>query len=182
LQRQGRLAKRTPIAAKARTPAKARAVARVFNPTAAGNRAWFARFCPPFSPRLMFQPPMPANQFNGHTDYGIGIGLRMPHYDHILKERPTVAGLRLFPKISWATPAARWRCSTVFWSNTAWCSTAFRCILARPRIKSRAPQKLKRLVSARTHPGCPTTSAGVVWTDVTRTICCPCPIPSPPPG
>ena len=33
---------------------------------------------------------MPANQFNGHTDYGIGIGLRVPHYDHILQERPTV--------------------------------------------------------------------------------------------
>ncbi len=27
---------------------------------------------------------MPANRFNGHTDYGIGIGLRSPHYHHIL--------------------------------------------------------------------------------------------------
>jgi uncharacterized protein (UPF0276 family) len=33
---------------------------------------------------------MPANKFNGYTDYGIGIGLRIPHYDHILSRRPTV--------------------------------------------------------------------------------------------
>jgi hypothetical protein len=33
---------------------------------------------------------MPANPFNGFTDYGIGIGLRVPHYNHILAEKPTV--------------------------------------------------------------------------------------------
>ncbi|HVT72214.1 MAG TPA: DUF692 domain-containing protein [Lacunisphaera sp.] len=33
---------------------------------------------------------MPANSFNGFTDYGIGIGLRIPHYDHILTRKPTV--------------------------------------------------------------------------------------------
>ena len=33
---------------------------------------------------------MPANAFNGFTDYGIGIGLRVPHYHHILTEKPTV--------------------------------------------------------------------------------------------
>jgi uncharacterized protein (UPF0276 family) len=33
---------------------------------------------------------MPANRFNAFTDYGIGIGLRVPHYDHILSEKPTV--------------------------------------------------------------------------------------------
>jgi hypothetical protein len=33
---------------------------------------------------------MPANRFNGYTDYGIGIGLRVPHYDHILSQKPTV--------------------------------------------------------------------------------------------
>jgi hypothetical protein len=33
---------------------------------------------------------MPANKFNGYTDYGIGIGLRIPHYDHILSKKPTV--------------------------------------------------------------------------------------------
>jgi len=33
---------------------------------------------------------MPANSFNGHTDYGIGIGLRVPHYRHILEKKPVV--------------------------------------------------------------------------------------------
>src|SRR5882762_362215 len=33
---------------------------------------------------------MPANKFNGYTDYGIGIGLRVPHYDHILSRKPAV--------------------------------------------------------------------------------------------
>lgn len=33
---------------------------------------------------------MPANRFNGYTDYGIGIGLRIPHYHHILTQQPTV--------------------------------------------------------------------------------------------
>ena len=33
---------------------------------------------------------MPANRFNGFTDYGIGIGLRIPHYGHILEHKPVV--------------------------------------------------------------------------------------------
>ena len=33
---------------------------------------------------------MPANAFNGHTDYGIGLGLRVPHYTHILEQKPVV--------------------------------------------------------------------------------------------
>jgi uncharacterized protein len=33
---------------------------------------------------------MPANRFNGQTNLGVGIGLRIPHYDHILTRKPTV--------------------------------------------------------------------------------------------
>jgi len=33
---------------------------------------------------------MPANRFNGFTDYGIGIGLRAAHYSQILKQHPDV--------------------------------------------------------------------------------------------
>ncbi len=33
---------------------------------------------------------MPANRFNGFTDYGVGIGLRIPHYQHILTHKPVV--------------------------------------------------------------------------------------------
>jgi uncharacterized protein len=34
---------------------------------------------------------MPGNRFNGFTDYGVGIGLRIPHYGHILERKPVVA-------------------------------------------------------------------------------------------
>ena len=33
---------------------------------------------------------MPANRFNGFTEYGVGIGLRIPHYRHILSKKPVV--------------------------------------------------------------------------------------------
>ena len=33
---------------------------------------------------------MPANRFNGNSDYGIGIGLRIPHYRHIFEHKPVV--------------------------------------------------------------------------------------------
>jgi uncharacterized protein (UPF0276 family) len=33
---------------------------------------------------------MPANQFNGFADYGVGIGLRIPHCNHILEKKPVV--------------------------------------------------------------------------------------------
>ncbi len=33
---------------------------------------------------------MPANRFNGFTQYGVGVGLRIPHYDEILARRPVV--------------------------------------------------------------------------------------------
>jgi hypothetical protein len=33
---------------------------------------------------------MPGNRFNGFTNYGIGIGLRAPYYEHILSPKPGV--------------------------------------------------------------------------------------------
>jgi uncharacterized protein len=33
---------------------------------------------------------VPANRFNGFTEYGVGIGLRIPHYRHILSKKPVV--------------------------------------------------------------------------------------------
>jgi uncharacterized protein (UPF0276 family) len=33
---------------------------------------------------------MPANRFNGNSDYGVGIGLRVPHYQHIFSKKPVV--------------------------------------------------------------------------------------------
>ncbi len=34
---------------------------------------------------------MPANRHNGHTEFGVGLGLRVPHYRHILANKPTCA-------------------------------------------------------------------------------------------
>jgi uncharacterized protein len=33
---------------------------------------------------------MPANRFNGHSEFGVGIGLRIPHYQHIFEKKPVV--------------------------------------------------------------------------------------------
>ena len=33
---------------------------------------------------------MPGNRFNDFQDYGVGIGLRIPHYDHIFSRNPVV--------------------------------------------------------------------------------------------
>lgn len=33
---------------------------------------------------------MPASRFNGYTDLGVGIGLRIPHYKHIFENKPSV--------------------------------------------------------------------------------------------
>ena len=33
---------------------------------------------------------MPANRFNAFTAYGVGLGLRIPHYAHILEKKPVV--------------------------------------------------------------------------------------------
>ena len=33
---------------------------------------------------------MPANRFNGYTELGVGLGLRVPHYRHILEKKPVV--------------------------------------------------------------------------------------------
>jgi hypothetical protein len=38
---------------------------------------------------------MPSSRFNAFTDYVVGIGLRVPHYDHILSEKPAVDWLEI---------------------------------------------------------------------------------------
>src|SRR6476646_2317304 len=48
----------------------------------------FSRFCNfPCSVHHRF---MPANRFNGYKDFGVGIGLRIPHYNHIFEKKPVV--------------------------------------------------------------------------------------------
>ena len=43
---------------------------------------------------------MPANRFNGFTEYGVGIGLRIPHYNHILRKSRSLTGSKSSPRIS----------------------------------------------------------------------------------
>ena len=53
----------------------------------AGASEFFLRI-----PRLLFgeRVALSINRFNGFTDLGVGIGLRIPHYRHILSQRPVV--------------------------------------------------------------------------------------------
>jgi len=41
-------------------------------------------------PRSRHHRFMPANRFNGYKDFGVGIGLRIPHYNHIFEKKPVV--------------------------------------------------------------------------------------------
>src|SRR5260370_42391277 len=72
--------------AKARIPVKGRAAAQ---PTAPRSNTDSE---PGSSPARLDpnQTVMPANRFNGFKDYGIGIGLRIPHYEHIFEQKPVV--------------------------------------------------------------------------------------------
>src|SRR5688500_17228724 len=36
------------------------------------------------------RPIMPASRYTNGNDYGVGIGLRVPHYGHILEKKPVV--------------------------------------------------------------------------------------------
>jgi len=38
---------------------------------------------------------MPGNKHNGFTNYGVGVGLRTPHYSHLLEKKPPVAWLEI---------------------------------------------------------------------------------------
>src|SRR5258708_17911765 len=81
--------------AKARTLARARAAARPMapshprsNPAKATIRyeGWETSPGPLFFKKRA-ETAMPGNRFNALTDYGIGIALRAPHYDHILSRK-----------------------------------------------------------------------------------------------
>ena len=120
---------------------------------------------------------MPANRFNGFTDLGIGIGLRVPHYKHILEKKPTVdwfevisenymvdAGrpLEILDKIMEQYQVVQHGVSMYFGSTDR---------LNRDHLK-----RLKQLVRrTNTHLSCLITFAGAALTAITHTICCRCP-------
>ena len=73
---------------------------------------------------------MPANRFNGFTDYGVGIGLRIPHYQHIFEKKPVVDWFEIISEnymVDGGRPLQVW---TIFWTGIASCSMEFRCTSA----------------------------------------------------
>ena len=79
---------------------------------------------------------MPANRFNGFTEYGVGIGLRIPHYQHIFEKKPVVDWFEIISEnymVDGGRPLHGARSASSI--NTASCSTASRCTSA-PRSRS----------------------------------------------
>jgi uncharacterized protein (UPF0276 family) len=75
---------------------------------------------------------MPGNRFNAFQDHGVGIGLRIPHYEHIFSRKPVVDWFEIISEnfmIDGGRPLAR--ISIEFSNSIAWCSTGFRCTSAR---------------------------------------------------
>ena len=73
---------------------------------------------------------MPANRFNGFTDYGIGIGLRSPHYQHILTRKPLVDWFEIISENFMIDGGRPLHVLDQLLSNIASSSTAFPCISA----------------------------------------------------
>src|SRR3984957_4851698 len=73
----------------ARTPARERAPAPPTAPSHQASNKPSQGGCRLYA-SAPFLKHMPANKFNGFTDYGIGIGLRIPHYAHIFEKKPVV--------------------------------------------------------------------------------------------
>ena len=116
--------------------------------------------------------------------YGIGIGLRVPHYRHILEqEAERATGSRSSPKTTWSTAAVRWRCSTRSSSSTRSCSTASRCTSARPTASTASTSRRLKALVQRTQDAVPVRSSllGQRRRHLHATTCSRCRTPSPPP-
>jgi hypothetical protein len=125
---------------------------------------------------------MPANRFNNFTDYGIGIGLRVPHYQHILSRKPTVdwfeiisenfmvdggRPLQVLDQILEQYRVVQHGVAMYLGSTDG---------LDREHLRSSSGWS-----SGPTRPGFRTIFAGAASMAATRTICCRCLTPSPPP-
>ena len=73
---------------------------------------------------------MPANRFNAFTDYGVGIGLRVPHYDHIFSENPVVDWFEIISENYMVGGGRALKMLDRYWNNIGLSSTAFRCTSA----------------------------------------------------
>ena len=80
---------------------------------------------------------MPANRFNGFTDYGVGIGLRVPHYDHILSKKPVVDWFEIISENYMVDGGKPLKVLDQILDQYRSCSMASRCTSA-PRSRSTA--------------------------------------------
>ena len=62
---------------------------------------------------------MNASRFTNFQSLGIGIGLRVPHYEHILTKKPMVDWFEIISENFMVMAAGRSRCSTRFSSSTS---------------------------------------------------------------
>ena len=126
---------------------------------------------------------MPANRFNGFTDYGVGIGLRVPHYDHILAKKPVVDWFEIISENYMVDGGRPLKILDQILEQYRvvqhGVSMYFGC--AQPLNRDHL-RRLKQLIKRTKTPWL---SDHLCWGSVdgaTRTICCPCPIPSKPCG
>jgi uncharacterized protein len=74
---------------------------------------------------------MPGNRFNAFQDHGVGIGLRIPHYQHIFSRKPVVDWFEIISENFMIDAGRPLAMLDRILSSTAWCSTASRCTSAR---------------------------------------------------
>ena len=61
---------------------------------------------------------MTTTRFTNSTPLGVGIGLRVPHYDHIFSQRPVVSWFEIISENYMVDGGRPLQCSTGLWSST----------------------------------------------------------------
>ena len=75
---------------------------------------------------------MPASPYNGFTNYGIGLGLRVPHYRHILSKKPVVDWFEIISENFMVDGGRPLEVLDQILESIASCNTEWPCISARP--------------------------------------------------
>jgi uncharacterized protein (UPF0276 family) len=126
---------------------------------------------------------MPANRFNNFTNYGIGIGLRVPHYQHILSRKPTVDWFEIISENFMVDAGRPLHVLDQILEQYRVVQHGVAMYLGStdgpiPRICGSS----SAWSSAPTRRGLAIISAGAASMAASRTTFCPCPTPSPPPS